>query len=302
MEKRITVFTPTYNRASLLHRCYESLLRQTNQNFEWLVIDDGSTDNTREVVETWIKERKVEIRYIYKENGGLHTGYNTAIANMDTELSICIDSDDWLPDNAIELILKEWNEKKNDNVAGLIGLDYTAEGNIIGDYLPDKEEIEPIQLLASKNNRGDKKYVVKNSLYKTVAPMPVYIGEKNFNPHYMILKLSAKYKFLAVNKPLCIVDYQEDGMSANIFKQYLNSPRSFAELRRMIMTLPNVPFKYLCKTTMHYISSNIHAGTKGYIRKSPRKLLTFLLWPFGYALSWYVKKNGDRVIDVNKCS
>ncbi|GAB5617073.1 glycosyltransferase family 2 protein [Faecalimonas canis] len=298
MEKRITVFTPTYNRAHLLHSCYESLLRQSNQLFKWLIIDDGSTDNTREVVEKWIAEKEIEIKYIYKENGGLHTGYNTAIESMDTELSICIDSDDWLPDNAIELILSVWDKNKSDDLAGLIGLDYTADGRIIGDVLPNGEKIEPIKLLASKNNRGDKKYVVRTSVYKEVAPMPVFAGEKNFNPHYMILKLSAKYKFLAVNQPLCIVDYQEDGMSANIFKQYINSPKSFAELRRMIMDLPNVPFQYLCKTTIHYISSSIIAGNKGYIRKSPRRLLTVLLWPVGYLLSGYIKKNENKILNM----
>lgn len=298
MKKIITVFTPSYNRANLLHRCYESLLRQTNKAFKWLIVDDGSTDNTKRVVEQWIQENKIEIQYIYKENGGLHTGYNTAIEHIDTELSVCIDSDDWLPDNAVEVIISTWNEKYSDDIAGLIGLDYTSEGKIIGDFLPDGQKIEPIKLLASKKNCGDKKYVVKTSLYKQVAPMPVYKGEKNFNPHYMILKLSAKYKFLAINKPLCIVEYQEDGMSANIFKQYINSPNSFAELRRVIMLLPNVPFIYLCKTTIHYISSNIQAKNKGYIRKSPKKILTVLLWPLGYVLSWYIKKNCNKIISV----
>lgn len=298
MKKKITVFTPSYNRGKLIHRCYKSLLRQTNQNFKWLIIDDGSTDDTKKIVDEWIKEEKIEIQYIYKENGGLHTGYNMAIEHIDTELSVCIDSDDWLPDDAIENIIKIWEEKKSDDIAGLIGLDYTSDGKLIGDILPDQEKIAPIKLLASKNNRGDKKYVVKTSLYKQVAPMPVYEGEKNFNPHYMILKLSANYKFLAVNKPFCIVDYQEDGMSANIFKQYINSPKSFAELRRVIMSLPNVPFKYLCKTTMHYISSNIIAGTKGYIKKSPQKVLTTLLWPMGWLLSKYIRKNANKVILV----
>ena len=298
MEKKITVFTPSYNRAGLLHRCYKSLLRQTRQEFKWLIIDDGSTDNTKEIVEKWIKENKIEIQYIYKENGGLHTGYNVAIEHMDTELSVCIDSDDWMPDNAIETILTVWEENKSDDVAGIIGLDYTADGQLIGDVLPDRKKINPIEILASKNNSGDKKYVVKTALYKKVAPMPVFAGEKNFNPHYMILKLSAKYKFLTVNKSFCIVDYQDDGMSANIFKQYLNSPKSFAELRKVIMALPDVPFKYLCKTTIHYVSSNIIAGTKGYIKNSPKKMLTVILWPAGWLLSKYIRKNGNKVISV----
>ena len=181
MKKRITVFTPTYNRGDLLHRCYESLLRQTNKQFEWLIIDDGSVDNTKQVVEQWMQENKIEIQYVYKENGGLHTGYNTAIEHMETELSVCIDSDDWLPDNAIELMLEAWDKNKCEDVAGLIGLDYTSEGKLIGDVLPDGEKINPVELMISKNNRGDKKYVVKTSLYKQVAPMPVYEGEKNKN-------------------------------------------------------------------------------------------------------------------------
>ena len=91
--------------------------------------------------------------------------------------------------------------------------------------------------------------------------MPSFENEKNFNPHYLILKLCKDYEFLILNKPLCVVDYQDDGMSANIFKQYLNSPNSFAELRRAIMEL-NIPFDYLLKTVVHYISSCIIAGQK----------------------------------------
>lgn len=297
MEKRITVFTPTYNRAYLLHSCYESLLRQKNKQFKWLIIDDGSTDNTKEIVDRWIQEQKIEIDYVYKENGGLHTGYNKAIELLDTELSICIDSDDWLADGAIDLIINYWDENKSDDCAGIIGLDFDDRGNIIGGYLPNEKKINPLLLLVTKHN-GDKKYVVRTDVYKTVAPMPVFENEKNFNPHYMILKLSANYKFLILNKPLCIVDYQDDGMSANIFKQYLNSPKSFAELRRLIMSLPDTPFKYLCKTTIHYISSSILAGNKHYIRKSPKKILTIVMIPFGYFLTFYIKKNSQKVLNL----
>lgn len=290
MSKAITVFTPTYNRAHLLHQLYESLLRQSNQNFKWLVIDDGSMDNTKGVVDGFIKENKIEIKYVYKENGGLHTGYNTAIEYLDTELSICIDSDDWMPDDAIERILTVWSKIESDDIAGLIGLDYTAEGEIIGDHLPNGDKINPIDLLASKNNRGDKKYVVRTDLYRQVAPMPVFEGEKNFNPHYMILKLSAKYSFLAVDAPLCIVDYQPDGMTANQFKQYVDSPNSYAELRRVIMSLPNVPTKYLIKTVIHYCSSSQISKNRHYIEESPKKLLTVLCTPIGWILTAYIKR------------
>lgn len=112
VKKKITVFTPTYNRAHLLGKCYESLLRQNSKEFLWLIIDDGSIDDTKELVQQWIDINLIEIRYVYKENGGLHTGYNKAIEMLDTELSICIDSDDCLADNAIQLILKYWKKTK----------------------------------------------------------------------------------------------------------------------------------------------------------------------------------------------
>lgn len=288
--KLITVFTPTYNRAGLLHRVYESLVRQTNQQFKWLVIDDGSTDETQAVVESFVQENKIEITYIYKENGGLHSGYNAAIARLDTELSICIDSDDWLPDDAIERILKVWAGRKADDIAGLIGLDYAANGELIGDHLTDGAIINPIDLLASKTNRGDKKYVVRTDCYEKVAPMPEFPGEKNFNPHYMILKLSADYRFVAVDAPLCIVDYQPDGMTANQYKQYLDSPKSYAELRRVIMSLPDVPTKYLLKTVIHYCSSSQLAHNRNYIKESPRPILTVLCTPLGWLLTLYIKK------------
>lgn len=293
-QKVITVFTPTYNRAKLIRRVYDSLVRQTNQQFKWLVIDDGSTDDTKTVIHDCIKENKIEISYVYKVNGGLHTGYNAAIERLDTELSICVDSDDWLPDDAIERILKVWNERKADDIAGLIGLDYTAGGDLIGDHLPDGASINPIDLLASKTNHGDKKYVVRTDCYKKVAPMPEFAGEKNFNPHYMILKLSADYRFVAVDAPLCIVDYQPDGMTANQFKQYVNSPRSYAELRRVIMGLPRVPAGYLLKTTIHYCSSSQISRNRNYIRESPKPLLTLLCTPAGWLLTAYIRRSVKR--------
>lgn len=288
MDKRITVFTPAYNRADLLPNLYGSLLRQNSRDFQWLVIDDGSTDNTREVVEAWIREGKIDIQYVWKENGGLHTGYNKAIDCMDTELSICIDSDDYLTDDCIETVLKFWDENKEENIAGLIGLDIRPDSSVIGGLLPDMKTVDPLWL--TEMDAGDRKYVIRNDCYRKVYPMPVFVGEKNFNPHYLVLKLCKDYKFLVFNKPLCVVNYQPDGMSANIFKQYLNSPRSFAQYRKVIMENPNTSFPYLVKTTIHYVSSSILSRNKHFVRESPKKLLTFLMIPFGLMLTGYIKK------------
>ena len=92
---KLTVFTPAYNRAHTLPRTYESLVKQDCKNFIWLIVDDGSTDQTEALVRKWQTENSgFEIRYIYKPNGGMHTAHNTAYENIDTELNICIDSDD----------------------------------------------------------------------------------------------------------------------------------------------------------------------------------------------------------------
>lgn len=99
----LTVFTPTFNRANLLHKCYNSLVRQTSKDFVWLIIDDGSSDNTRELIESWQKEENgFEIQYYYQQNQGMHGAYNTAYGLIDTELNVCIDSDDYMPDHAVE--------------------------------------------------------------------------------------------------------------------------------------------------------------------------------------------------------
>lgn len=109
----LTIFTPAYNRAYTITRTYESLLKQQCKDFIWMIIDDGSTDNTKELVEKWKnKENGFEICYIYKENGGMHTAHNVAYENIDTELNVCIDSDDCLAENAVQKILEKWKKLK----------------------------------------------------------------------------------------------------------------------------------------------------------------------------------------------
>ena len=128
----LTIFTPTFNRAGFLQHAFEALLSQSNKDFVWLIIDDGSTDSTESVVRSFIqKPPGFLIRYIYKENGGLHTVYNTAIANIDTELSMCIDSDDWIAEDAVEKILKCWKKIKRPDCAGIVGLDSRPDGSLI---------------------------------------------------------------------------------------------------------------------------------------------------------------------------
>lgn len=136
-KKTLTVFTPAYNRAYTIHKCYESLRRQTLKDFVWLVVDDGSTDNTAELIKHWqtVPDNGFEIKYVYKENGGMHTAHNTAYENIDTELNTCIDSDDYMTDDAVEKIVNCWRKHGSDKYAGILALDIFDNGNVIGKEL-----------------------------------------------------------------------------------------------------------------------------------------------------------------------
>ena len=289
----ITVFTPAYNRADLLKRCYESMCRQTNKNFIWMIIDDGSTDNTKEVVDLWLLNNNgFEIQYYYKENGGLHTAYNEAIEHIDTELCVCIDSDDYMPDNAVEIILDFWKKNGSNEYAGIVGLDYTIDNHVIGDLLPDKKSINLINLLIGKYHihNGDRTNVVRTELYKKVAPMISFEGEKNFSPHYMHLQISKNYDFLVLNKNLRYVEYQADGMSNSIFKQYLNSPNSFIETRKLYLSLPDISWKFKLRQSIHLVSSGIIANKLIEVLKYiPSFGMTVLAVPCGLLLSKYIR-------------
>ena len=299
-EPILTVFTPTYNRADLLERCYQSVLRQTNKNFKWMIIDDGSTDNTAEVVKEWIESSRddVEIIYIYKTNGGLHTAYNEAIAHIDTELCVCIDSDDFMPDNAIELILEFWKKNGSNEYAGIVGLDYDLDNQVIGDKLPDIKSVNLIGLLLDKYGikNGDRTNVVRTELYKKFAPMKVFPGEKNFNPHYMHLQISLEYDFLVLNENLRYVDYQDSGMTNSMLWQYYNSPNSFAEIRKLYLSLPGTSFPFRVKNTIHLISSYILAKkASSAVRENPYHLLTIFMFPVGFVFSLYIKIKNRNV-------
>ena len=259
----LTVFTSTYNRANTLIRLYYSLLKQTDKDFEWIIVDDGSTDNTQSMVDAWLKnDEKIKIRYFRKKNEGFHTGYNVAIANLNSELAVCIDSDDYMPADAVHKIHKCWINRGENEYGGIIGLDCLEDGRIIGGRLPDdRQSINLIDLLLDKYNvaHGDKKIVVRSDLYKKVAPMKVYPGEKYFNPHYMHLEISRNYDFLILNECLCIVEYRPDGMGANIFRQYKNSPNSFLEIRKQFFTFKGTSTYSKYRNSIHFVSSALLA-------------------------------------------
>ena len=290
----LTVFTPTYNRAHTLPRTYQSLLAQDCKDFVWLIVDDGSTDYTAEIVREWqSKDNGFEIRYIYQKNGGMHTAHNAAYENIDTELNVCIDSDDCLAAGAVGKILSKWAEVRAGGYAGLIGLDADLNGKLIGKGFSDRLTEITLSGYYAAGGAGDKKLVYRTDVINQYPPYPVFEGEKYVALAYKYRLIDQDYKLAVLDEVLCNVDYQPDGSSNTMWKQYLKNPKGFAFWRKVCMQYP-VSRKRMVIDCIHYCSSSQIAHSKIYIRESPRKLLTILCTPLGWLLTAFVKSRTVR--------
>ena len=285
----LTVFTPAYNRAHLLPCLYDSLLNQTCKNFIWLIVDDGSTDGTEELIRSWQgKDNGFEIRYIYKENGGMHTAHNLAYDNIKTELNVCIDSDDHMPDCAVEIILRIWKEARDDSLAGLVGLDVDTNRKLIGSRFKQDEKRVTLSGFYGHGGRGDKKLVLRTDVVNQYPRYPEYQGEKLVPLGTLYTLIDQDYELLTVNQPLVIVDYQEGGSSSTIFRQYRESPRGFSYARIVDMR-HGVVFKKRLISSVHYVSSSIFEKNINCLSNSPKKGLTLLAVIPGVLLNLYIR-------------
>lgn len=298
-EHTLTVFTPTYNRAYCLERAYKSLCRQTVKDFEWLVIDDGSEDNTKELIDKWISEGIIPIRYIYQDNQGMHGAHNTALRNIDSELNLCLDSDDMLTDDCVDFVLKFWDEHKDeqDRVAGFIALDAYFDGAIIGTRLPDNMEIAHENWLREVWGMwGDKKYVFRTEIAKQAPEYPVFPDEKYGSMGYKMEFIDHLKPWLLANKVIYLVEYQDDGSSRNMYSQYRRALKGWDVARRSSM-VHAITFKWRMRACIHYVSNSIFLHKWNFIQDSPKKLLTLFSIPLGIAinilirLKTYRKKN-----------
>ncbi|MBR3304177.1 MAG: glycosyltransferase family 2 protein [Bacteroidales bacterium] len=291
--KTLTVFTPAYNRAHTIGRTYNSLLRQSCKDFEWLVVDDGSTDNTRELVEGWIAENKIPIRYIYQQNQGMHGAHNTAYANIDTELNVCIDSDDFMPDDAVEKIVTFWRAnyrpEDKETIAGIIALDADIQGNIIGKIFAENVKQTTLrQYYEELGGVGDKKLIYRTDVVKKYPPYPLFEGEKYIGLALLYNMIDAEYKLLTLNEVLVKVDYQPDGSSFGMWRQYWNNPKGLAYFRIFDMQQTK-KFKRRLINNIHYVNHSIRAHNKKFLQQSPQKFLTFISIPAG-ALLYLINK------------
>lgn len=251
----ITILTPTYNRASLLPRLFDSLLRQTSKDFEWIVVDDGSTDDTREVVAN-LKEKcggAFPMGYVYKANGGKHMAINIGAERARGELLFIADSDDLLTDDALETVENSWHDISDDkSFAGIAGLDITMDTcEVIGSGLPQEHiDCNAIDIRYRHHVTGDMKEVFRTEVLREF-PFPEFAGER-FCPEQLVwFRMARRYRLRYINKPIYIADYQPDGITAGITRARMRNP-SASMLTYAELTECPVPFLVKVKAAINF--------------------------------------------------
>lgn len=251
----ITILTPTYNRASLLPRLFDSLLRQTSKDFEWIVVDDGSTDDTRKVVAN-LKEKcggAFPMGYVYKANGGKHMAINIGAERARGELLFIADSDDLLTDDALETVANSWHDISDDkSFAGIAGLDITMDTReVIGSGLPQEHiDCNAIDIRYRHHVTGDMKEVFRTEVLREF-PFPEFAGER-FCPEQLVwFRMARRYRLRYINKPIYIADYQPDGITAGITKARMRNP-SASMLTYAELTECPVPFLVKVKAAINF--------------------------------------------------
>ncbi|MDA7646719.1 glycosyltransferase family 2 protein [Akkermansiaceae bacterium] len=292
----LTVFTPTYNRAHLLEQLYDSLVNQTSKDFLWLIIDDGSTDNTRELVDGWINENLIHVQYHFQNNKGMVGAHNTAHYIMTTELCVCIDSDDFMPENAVQRIIELWNQHGYEKSAGMVGLDSFKDGAIVGAKFPENvKEAKFTEITQKYKAHGDKKFVHNRKVFNKYLPYQFFEGEKFPITSYLYLFIEQNHRWLLFNEVFSIIEYMPDGLSRNLFRQYLESPKSFCLYRKARMAYA-YNYKNKFRNTIHYVSSSIMCKNWSLIRDTPSKFTVILAIPLGVVLFLYLKVSNRKTV------
>lgn len=284
----LTVFTPAYNRGYTLPRTYESMKQQKNTDFIWLIVDDGSSDNTAELVRQWQAEKNdFEIRYVYKENGGMHTAHNVAYALIDTELNTCVDSDDALAPDAVQIIYDAWQRVKDQGYAGLLALDAEFGGKLIGKGFPEGLTSTTLGDYYRNGGSGDKKLILRTDVVRQYPPYPTFEGERFVPLGSMYTMIDRDYELSVLDEVVCLVEYMPDSSTNNMIRQYYRNPNGFRYGRLVTLTEKST-LKRRLMVYVHYAAESILAG-KPIVKDAPDKLLGLLSVPFGAALAMYIR-------------
>lgn len=223
----LTVFTPTYNRANILHRTFESLCRQESENLEWVIVDDGSTDDTERLVHQFINEAHFPIKYVRQEHGGKHRAYNRALGIAEGELFFTVDSDDWLTDDSLSIIAENQERLRGKGiVGGIIALKKKPDAGIYGNHFPQAVMETTLEALGAAGCDGERSFVLKTEIARRY-PFPEFDGEDFVTESVVFDRIGRDWSFLAIDKSLTICEYQAGGLSSGIYKRMWNNPTGF---------------------------------------------------------------------------
>ena len=279
--KKVTILTPAYNRAELLKRLYQSLKEQTCQDFVWMIIDDGSKDETGQVIEEFQAEDIIDIVYERQENGGKHRALNRGIARIDSELTFIVDSDDFLPKDAVENILKYHKKYKDtENLCGYSFLRCYEDGSVNTAYFKVDEEISTYREVRINGNiGGDKAEVFFTEILKKY-PFPEFEGEKFMPEDTVWMQMSGPYEMVHINRCIYISEYLEGGLNKSGRAMKIYSPKGMMCRSMVYLKDPAVKFKVKLKMQLLYIIYGRFAN-KGFIellKEVPNKLLFAVLY------------------------
>ena len=283
----ITVLTPTFNRGGRLQSLWDSLQKQTVKDFEWLVVDDGSTDGTKDLITQLQEKSDFPIRYIYKSNGGKHTALNVGIQTICSELIFIVDSDDCVTDDAVESILKIHKKyRSQNNICGYSFLRAFPDGKVNGKKFDVDEKIGSyIDVRVNGDDTGaDKAEVFKTHCLKEF-PFPEYPNEKFLGEDLVWVRMARKYEMVHINKAIYVGNYLEDGLTNNRRKHNIASPIGCMHRAEEFME-SDLKTRYRIKGGLQYIVYGRFAGVKvvDLIRKSRHKVLATVCTPGGLFL------------------
>lgn len=282
---RFTVFTPAYNRAKSLRLLYESLRSQQNRDFEWLIIDDGSTDDTASVTAEFSSDL-FPIRYIYKENGGKHTAYNLALEYAQGEYFFCVDSDDYVAEGAMEQLSRFADGQPKNR--GIAAYKVYPGGDLIGSGFPDGvKESTAFDLYERYGCKGDFAFIYPTEIAKAF-PFPVFSGERFVTESVIFDRLDSVCHMALLPYAVSICEYMADGYSQNANAVMARNPSGYClyfmqriDLMRSFFSRLTYAGKYWC---FRWICKNKSLRYTG-----SHKLLTYLSMPLGLLFRAYYK-------------
>lgn len=255
-----TVFTSTYNRAKLIHRVFESLMKQTFKDFEWLIVDDGSSDNTKGIIEKFKKEAIFPIRYIYQENGGKHRAFNRGVKEAQGEFFLTADSDDYFLPNALETLKHYWDsipKYEKEDFSAVTGLCVDDNGNVVGDKYPkDVFDSNSFETNFVYKIKGEKWGFQRRDVLKKF-PFQEFEGERFIAESSVWFAISKEYKTRYINKALRIYEINSDSLSSNTISLRVNNPKGVFYSYSQEFSLP-IPIKYKIKSMINCIRFSLY--------------------------------------------